>query len=513
MAIHCKLKSVARALQLACALATPAWASKDVTIAISAELTSMDPLDTNDRSTQSITKAIYEGLYTFDKDMQIVPALAESYKVTGGGRIYTFKLRPGVKFHDGTPFDAEAVKVNFERRTSPEARSQRTAMFKHLISVEAVGPLTVRFTLSDAVASFINVIAHPEALIVSPTALATYGTEIGKHPVGTGPFEFVDWEPAVRLKVKKFAGYWKPGLPKIDTLAWLFMIDDNQRTSALQTGQVDVVTALPYQSIALARALPGIEVVSVPSIIQRYITLNMLVKPFDSHLVRLALNYALDKQALSKVAYAGNAAPAEGVIPPGGEYAVKLGPWPYDPHLARELLRKAGYENGFETSLWSSHNNSINTRILSAVQLQLAQVGIKVNTFSFSGDQRLARVIHVARPETNEVRMYLTTWSSATGTADWALRPLLSTSAWPPLLFNTSYYSNAAVDVDLEAALNSTSRTEQARLYRRVQQTVWADAPLVFLVTERVVYAHSKRVTGIYVTKSGFIVVDDADVN
>jgi glutathione transport system substrate-binding protein len=191
--------------------------------------------------------------------------------------------------------------------------------------------------------------------------------------------------------------------------------------------------------------------------------------------------------------------PSEGVVPTGVEYAVKLGPWRYDPKKARELLKEAGYEKGFESELWSAYNHTTAHKVIQFLQQQLAQVGIKVRVQALEAGQRVERVESVQRPEDAGVRLYYVGWSSSTGEADWALRPLLASESWPPRLFNTAYYKNEHVDAAIQRALATTDRNEKAAAYREAQELIWKDAPWAFLVTEKVLYARSKRLSGVYV--------------
>ena len=227
--------------------------------------------------------------------------------------------------------------------------------------------------------------------------------------------------------------------------------------------------------------------------------MNVMVKPFDDVRVREAINYAINKQALAKVAFNGFAAPLEGVIPQGVDFAYKIAPWPYDLKKAKELLAAAGYPNGFETTLWSAYNDGTSVKVVQFLQQQLAQVGIKASIEVLESAQRVQRVNQVQKPEDAKVRLFYAGWSSSTGEADWALRPLLSTAAFPPVMNNTAYYSSKAVDADIMRALTTTSRDEKTKLYKSAQETIWKDAPWAFLVTANNVYVRDKNLSGVYV--------------
>ncbi|CAH2915721.1 MAG: Oligopeptide transport substrate-binding protein @ Glutathione ABC transporter, substrate-binding protein GsiB [uncultured Paraburkholderia sp.] len=335
-----------------------AHAESTAVMAVASTLTTLDPYDANDTLSQAVAKSFYQGLFGFDKDMKLVNVLADSYEASPDARIHTFKLRHGVKFQDGTDFNAAAVKANFDRVT----------------------------------------------------------------------------DPANKLK--------------------------------------------------------------------RY---NM----FDNPKVREALNYAVNKEALTKVVFGGYATPADGVVPQGVDYAVKLGPWPYDPAKARALLKEAGYPNGFETTLWSAYKYSTAQKVIQFVQQQLAQVGIKAQVEALEAGQRVAKVESAQDAASAPVRMYYAGWSSSTGEADWAITPLLASVSFPPKMVNTAYYRNDTVDGDLKEALETTDRTKKAALYTDAQKRIWADAPWIFLVKEKVVYARSKRLSGAYVAPDGSFNFDE----
>lgn len=490
-----------------------ALAAKDVTFAVSIALETLDPYNTNSTLNQAAGKAYYEGLYEFDKNLKIQPKLATEYSVSPDGLVYTFKLRSGVKFHDGTDFDANAVKVTFDRVSNPENKLARYTQFNRVAKTEVVDPQTVRITLKEPFSAFINAMAHPSAMIISPAALQKYGKEIGQNPVGTGPFKFVEWKPSEYMKVAKFDGYWNKGYPKVDTLTFRTVPDNNTRAAVMQTGEAQFAFPIPYEQIAVLEKNPKLDVIDdSQSIMARYLSMNTQVKPFSDVRVREAINYAINKQALAKVAFSGYATPMTGVVPMGVDYAVKMAPWPYDPKKAKELLAQAGYPNGFETTLWSAYNDGTSVKVVQFLQQQLSQVGIKTSIEILESGQRVQRVNQVQKPEDAKVRIYYAGWSSSTGEADWALRPLLSTPAFPPVMNNTAYYSNPKVDANIMRALTVSNREEKTALYKEAQETIWKDAPWAFLVTANNVYVRSKNLSGVYVEPDTSLWFGDIDL-
>ncbi len=501
MAVRLTPTRILASLALACGVlaSTHALAAKDVTFAVAIALETLDPYNTNSTLNQAAGKAYYEGLFEFDKDLKLQNKLATDYSVSPDGLVYTIKLRSGIKFHDGTDFNADAVKVTFDRVSNPENKLARYTQFNRVAKTEVVDPQTVRITLKEPFSAFINALAHPSAMILSPAALAKYGKEIGFHPVGTGPFQFVEWKPAEYLKVAKFDGYWNKGFPKVDTLTFRTVSDNNTRAAVMQTGEAQFAYPIPYEQIGVLGKNDKLDVIDAQSIMARYLSMNTMVKPFDDVRVRQAINYAINKQALAKVAFAGYASPLDGVIPQGVDFAFKIGAWPHDIKKAKELLAAAGYPNGFETTLWSAYNDGTSVKVVQFLQQQLTQVGIKTSIEILESGQRLQRVAQVQKPEDAKVRLYYAGWSSSTGEADWALRPLLSTPAFPPVMSNTAYYSNPKVDADIMRALTTTNRDEKTALYKDAQERIWQDAPWAFLVTANNVYVRTKTLSGVYV--------------
>ena len=501
-------------LSLLALLAAPlaAGAAGDVKVAVASTFTTMDPYDANDTLSQNAVRSFYEGLFRLDRNMKLVPLLAESYTVSDDGLTYTMKLRAGVKFHDGTPFNAAAAKANFDRVTNPDNHLKRYILYKNIAKTEVIDDLTVKFTLHEPFSAFINQLAHPSAAMISPKTLAQGKQAVAFHPVGTGPFIFEEWKATDYMKVKKNPNYWRKGYPKVDSITWIPVVENGTRAAMIQTGEAHFAYPMPFEQVKQLESNPDVKIIKTPSIVNRYMSMNMNVKPFDNIKVRQAINYAINKEALCKVAFNGYAFPSEGSVPKGVEYAVKLGPWPYDPAKARALLKEAGYPNGFSSTLWSAYNHTTAQKVIQFLQQQLAQVGIKARVQALEAGQRVAQVESVQDPKKAGVRLYYIGWSSSTGEADWAIRPLLATEAQPPRMTNTAYYSSPVVDKALRDALNTTDPAKKQAYYKTAQEQIWKDAPWAFLVTEINVAAARKNLSGFYVMPDGGYDFDDLEL-
>ena len=501
------------ALAAAALAAGPALAAKDVTFAVASTFTTTDPYDANDTLSQAMAKSFYEGLFGFDKDMNLIPVLAESHDVGKDGLVYTIRLRRGVKFHDGTEFKADAVKANFDRVTDPGNKLKRYGLYSNIAKTDVVDDYTARITLKTPFSAFINQLAHPSGVMISPAALKQWGSkDIAFHPVGTGPFRLVEWKATDHVKVAKFDGYWQKGYPKVDTLTWKPVVDNNTRAAVMQTGEAQFTYPVPPEMAAVLKAKPELDVIAAPSIIERYLSMNTQQKPFDDPKVRQAVNYAINKEAVAKVAFGGYATPADAIVPERVQYSAKIGVWPHDVAKAKQLLAEAGYPNGFETELWSAYNHTIAQKVTQVLQQQLQQVGIRTKITLLESGQRVEKVESWQDPKTAPVRMYYVGWSSSTGEADWALRPLLASESWPPKLFNTAYYKNERVDADIRNALLTTDTAEKAKLYRDAQETIYKDAPWAPLVVEQLLSAKNKKLSGVYTMPDGSFNFADIDL-
>lgn len=280
----------------------------------------------------------------------------------------------------------------------------------------------------------------------------------------------------------------------------------------LRTKEAAFIQPMPVEQVKDIENDPELKLNVVPSIMMRYLSINNAHKPFDDVRVRKAISLAINREALCKVAFSGYARPATGVLPLPIPSAVDLGVPKYDPQEAKRLLAEAGFPNGFSTKLWSGYNNSTSSKVIQFIQQQLAQVGIKAQVQALEAGQRVEKVESHQDAATAPVRLYYTGWSSSTGEADWGLRPLFAGDKTPPSMYNISYYKNPTVDADIMKALGTTDRAEKTKLYTEVQEEIWKDAPWAFLVTEKLLYATSKKLTGMYVMPDANYFFEEIDL-
>jgi glutathione transport system substrate-binding protein len=490
---------------------SPALAAKDLVIAVDSNMPHLDPANTNDTLSQSVERTMYQGLFGFDKDMKLIPALAEKVDADETATEFVFHLRHGVTFHDGTPFDAEAVRANLERVMNPDNHLSRRSLVSMVAHVDVLDPYTVKVVLSRPFGAFVNNMAHPGTFMISPKALAQYGKDIATHPVGTGPFKFVSFAPDT-VKTTKNDAYWKPALPKMDSVTFKAVPESGSRFAMLQTGEAQFIAPLPAELVKPAQGIPTLDVSITPSIVARYVALNTMKKPFDDVRVREALNYAVDKAAFTKIVFSGYAVTLDAPIPPKLAFYSQQGAWPYDPAKAKALLAEAGYPDGFSVELWGA-TSTLAKRAMEFLQQQLAAVGVKVTVLPLEAGVATAKLWNVQKPEDATMQMDFSAWSSSTGDADWGLRPLFYGKSFPPNLFNIAYYHSAAADAAIEAGLASADQGKRAAAYAQAQAAIWKDAPWVFLSVDQLIAGQSKKLSGVYYMPDGGLLTEEATLN
>lgn len=499
-----KRLTVSAAALLASSMAAAAF-GQTITVAIGAAFSTLDPYDCPDVLTRAVAKSVYEGLFTFDKKMNVVAQLAEGYSVSPDGRRYTVTLKSGVKFHDGEDFNAAAVKANFDRFLDPKLRLNRYSAYSNIDKVDIVDPQTVRFELKTVMPGFVSRLAATTPQMICPKALEQYGRNHGlaTRACGTGPYKFVSYSPTEGLVVERNPSYRVKGLPKLDGIRFVPVVENSTRSAMLRTGEAQYATPLPAEQMKILGAEPDLVIETKPSLMARYLAMNVRVKPFSDKRVREAINYAINKNALIKVAYSGFAVPADGLFPPELPANLKQGPWPYDPQKAKALLKEAGYPNGFETTLWSGYNNTTASKAVQFLSQQLAQVGIRTKTRLLEPGVRTSEVYAVKDPDASKVRLYYIGWADSTMDPDLTLRPILGTKEAPPKFMNAGYYSNPAFDALLDKALAEPDAAKRKAVYDEAQRIAWNDAPWAFLLYEVNTAGMDKRLKNFHLRADG----------
>jgi peptide/nickel transport system substrate-binding protein len=483
-----------------------------------AEPQSLDPHAVTATNDFRIATNLYDGLVRFAPGtLEVEPALATEWEISDDGTEYTFSLREGVTFHDGTALDAEAVVFTFERTLDEEHPFHDTGpfplafFFSAVESVEALDDMTVRFTLDEPYAPFLSNLAYPTGLIVSPSAVEAQGQDFGRNPVGTGPFRFTEWQSNTRVVLERFDEHWD-GVPALDAVVFRPITDANTRTAEMLAGGIDVIVEVPPVAIGQFETGPfEIHEQAGPHV--WFAILNTREGPFSDVRVRQAANYAVNKRAIVEDVLEGTATIAAGPIPEAFEWAHNPGvePYPHDPNRARELLEEADVEDLSVTFLVAEGGSGMLDPVPmgTAMQADLEAVGFDVSIETYEWNTFLGLVNPGLEGRADMAQM---AWM--TNDPDTLPFLALRSDALPEEGgFNSGYYQNTELDEILEEARRSTDQEERAELYRRVQEIVHEEAPWLFVANWVQNAVTSDRVENFRLEPSFFLLLKDVTKN
>ena len=474
----------------------------DLVIAFNTDIQSMDPHNTTDTLSITVSRTMYESLVTFDENQEIVPLLAESYVAEDDNLTYTFKLREGVKFHDGSDFNADAVIANYERCLADTTLRQNSRVAKWE-SCTKVDEYTVAIKLMEPNSSFIN--QFTQFQIISPKALEE-GLDLSKNAAGTGQYTFKEHTEGDHVTVVPFADYWGTKAT-VDSLTFRAVPEDGSRVAMLQTGEADYIYPMPTVQADQVNGTDNITVGAVASNIMRYVTLNTNLPELSDKRVRQAMNYAIDKEAYAQVVFSGYCEEVLSCYPSTVSYYSAQTPYTFDLEKAKSLMEEAGYGDGFSLTLWGDNISAEQTGMQFVMQ-QLAQIGITVEVLPME-PSTLSDMIYVDEDEA-EINMWYVNWSASSFDADGSMRSILHSEMVPPKSANTAYFRNSEFDSLLDEAIRTSDPDKLADLYAQAQAIAWDEAPWLFLGNDELVYGAKTYVSGIVLNPDGSVDVTNA---
>ena len=463
---------------------------------------------------------IYDGLVNFDEHMNILPALAERWDFSEDSLTWTFYLRRGVKFHDGTPFNADAVRINFERGMDAGRTTTNRMLWAPWKRVEVIDDYTVKLTSAVPYGTALNALAHGAGLMVSPAAIEKYGDHPEHHPVGTGPYKLENFTVGQELTLVANTDFWGEQ-PKVDKLIFRHVPEASTRIAALLSGEVDVIDAVPLQEVLRLEKKPDVKLIQKPAL--RLYSLDILLERefFKDVRVRYALNHAINKEGIAKGVFLDAAAIADSPLAFDTFGHVSVGPYNYDPDRARSLLAEAGWtdsdgdgildKNGepFECSILVPEGKyPYDVTVVEAVGSQLGAIGIRViinavEKGSYAG-------LRNAPLEKTYYDMVFRAFNPSNGSGQYALEDNYLSDADPtasPIGHNCSRYKNDEFDRLLMSAKEALDPDERKELLAECQRIVWDDAPSIWLVIPEVITAVRRDVEGVEVRPAVFTIL------
>lgn len=471
----------------------------------------LDPAAVTDGESMIVAAQILETLVKYNKETtEIEPLLAKKWEISPDGKTYTFDLEQGVKFQDGTDFNADAVVKNFDRWANgnvdkfPYYQSQfggykgePAAVIKE---VKALDTYKVQFTLFRPQAPFLKNLAMTMFSISSPTAIDKWGDKYIEHPVGTGPFTFESWKRDDAITVVKNENYWQKGLPKVDKVIIKVIKDNSARLNALIKGEADLIDGVNPSDAEKVSSDKNLQLFKRPSMNIGYLGFNVKMKPFDNPKVRIALSHAVNKEAIIQNFFGGTAIPAKNPIPPSvSGYNDDIQDYDFNLDEAKKLLAEAGYKDGFSVDLWTMPvvrpYMPNGQKVAEAIQADFAKIGVKAKIVTMDWGTYLEKLAK------GEAPMYIVGWTGDNGDADNFMYALLDKDAIGSN--NNSQYSNEEVHKLLIQAQIETDENKRNELYKQAQVIIHNDAPWVPLVHSTPLLAGKSTIKGFFPHPTG----------
>jgi peptide/nickel transport system substrate-binding protein len=464
-----------------------------------------------------VVNQIYDRLVHIRPGTSVLePGLAVKWKASDMGRVWEFELRRGVKFHDGTPFNADAVVFSFERQRDPFHPFHRPDfqywenVFRNIERVEKVDEYKVRIHIEGPYAPFLANLSMFAVSIVSPTAVRRYGktNNFSNNPVGTGPWRFKSWTKGERIVLERNPDYWG-GPPAMERMVFQVIQDPRQRLIALESGAIDIAYSILPEELQFVELHPSLDIHKVAANNVAYLAMNTRRQPFDDVRVRRAANYAINKEPIVKLVYQGLAIPAHGAVPPGNwaYYEVKQR-YGYNPAMARQLLAEAQAEGRFDPTTTLSLYVPTTPRpylpnperIGRVLQANLKAVGIKTRMVL----QPFRK--HIKSVQAGKHDLCLLGWVGDNGDPDNFLYVLFHRdNTVKGIARNVAFFTdpdNNGVNGLLTVAQESLDQSDRKRFYAQVQEILAKEAPWVPLAHAEVVVATRNDIGGVVINPS-----------
>ncbi|MGQ0571642.1 MAG: ABC transporter substrate-binding protein [Armatimonadota bacterium] len=477
---------------------------RQLRIAVGIDADTLDPASQTTTTVINMIDYIYEPLIQaeyVEKPGEIKPALAEKWQVSRDGLTYTFNLRRGVAFHDGTPMNAAAVKFSLERLLDPKIRVPNRHLVSAMKSIEVVNDLTVRITLSQPSPIFLPNIGGALGAIISPAAVQRAGDRFPQAPAGagTGPYMFKEWRRGDSILLERNPSY-SGKKPIFDEVLFRVVPDAGTRLAQLLAGDVHMAMLPPAPDVKGLRKNPRVNVVEAPTDRTVFLVLNNQWGPFKDVRVRQAMNYAINKKAILASVLFDLGTVSVSPCPPMmfGGVPMQEGGWPYNPIKAKQLLAEAGFKDGFEVNFFAPTGRYIQDfQFAQAVAAQLRNVNIRANVSTMDWPSYVGMIL--TPPDRTRIQMIVLGWAWPVLDCDGALYGQFHSTSHPPTGLGPAYYKNDKVDQLLVQGRSTLDLEKRKGIYKEAQELIWNDAPWVFMWTQKWYVVTVKNLEGVRV--------------
>lgn len=466
--------------------------SQEVTYASTSDAAGLSPIDTNDSVSSNVTAQVYETLFIQDpKTMEVTPLLAESYE-TPDENTWEIKLREGIKFHDGSPFNAEAVKYTFDQMKDPKRAAPRASLLAPIDSIEVKDEYTVVLKTKKPYGPMLAALSHTNAAIVSPKA--DKEGDINKKPVGTGPFIFDEWVEGDYITLKKNKEYWADPA-KLEKVTFKVVPEMSTAISMLETNKVQFIDNLPSDQLSRIESLKNVKVYKGEGTRVSYLGFNVEKEPFNDPKFRQAVAYGINQEAYVNQLH-GLGILNESIIGPkvfGYDEKAKNEGYPYDKDKAKKLLEENGYKGQKITLLAANRDNYM--KMAEIVQAQLSDLGLNVEIESMEWGTFLETT------RKGNYEMTFLGWANSTADGSELLYPNLHSDNIGAS--NYSRYNNPEFDKLVDKSRESVDQDERAKILQKANVMVMKDAPWIVMEHGTVTAAYNETVKGLMVSPNG----------
>ncbi|MBU5347763.1 MULTISPECIES: glutathione ABC transporter substrate-binding protein [Paenibacillus] len=480
--------------------------ANELVIAWLSDPPSMDPHMSTDQQTSVMTTHIYNTLVIHDKDLNIQPGLAESWKAIDE-LTWEFKLREGVKFTDGSPFNAEVVKANIDRMQDPEVASPRASLVGMIKEVKVVDEYTVQLVTEYAFSPLLAHLAHSAVSMISAEAIKLdyeklkagekAGAYLAQNPVGTGVFKLESWNPGQEVKLVANADYWGDKA-KVERVTFKVVSEEGTRIAELETGYAHIIDPVSPSSISRIESTDGMSLNRQASLSLSYIGFNNNKEPFNDVRVRQALSMAINKDEIISGIYEGTGIPAVGPLAPDvNGYDATVKPIEHNIDKAKELMKEAGYEGGFSTTIWTNDNPE-RIKIAEYVQSKLKELNVEVKIEVVEWGAYLAQTAE------GKHDMFVLGWSTVTADADYGMYELFhSKNVGEP--GNRTFTKDPELDKLLDDGRKENDPEKRKLIYKQAQEKLVELAPMLYIHHQEYLNGVSSKVEGFWRHPNGIM--------
>jgi peptide/nickel transport system substrate-binding protein len=498
-----KARILLGAVFAAAVIASPALAQTNLRIGLAEDPDNLDPTTAGSYVGRIVLAAMCDKLFDIDAQLNIVPQLALSHETSQDGKTVTLKLRPNVKFHDGEPFNAEAVKFTLDRGLTMET-SKRKAELSQIEKVEVVDPLTVRMLLKAPFSPLIAQLTDRAGMMVSPKAVKEAGDKFVNKPICAGPFKFTERVVQDHITLDRFADYWDKDRIHVDRVTYRPMPDSTVRLANLRAGALDIIERVLATDIPAVRSDPKLKLLTGPSLMYTGLTINLAntdkaKNPLAQNAkVRQALDATIDRDAINKVVFNGEFIPGNQFSAPSNPYYIEKFPIPKrDVEKAKQLIKEAGVTPPITLDLMVPNQPDVK-QVAEVLQAMAAEAGfdlkIRLTEFATSLDEAVK----------GNFQIYLIGWS---GRLDPDQNVINHLGCNTP--FNWGKYCNETTQAALNEARLYTEPAKRKVAYEKALAQIEADKPLIYLYHQALIFAYSTKLQGYKQPPDGIIRIQD----